>query len=151
MTTRKARGIVSVGYEGRTLGELLSRLVAEKVQTLVDVRLTPISRKPGLSQAKLSAALRDAGVTYRHLPALGNPKENREPFWRGDVARGRQVFRQLLQGERPATALAEVAALSDQHLVALLCYERQQARCHRQVIVDEVVRSCASLAVRELD
>jgi uncharacterized protein (DUF488 family) len=151
MTTRKARGILSVGYEGRTLGELLSRLVAEKVQTLVDVRLTPISRKPGLSQTTLSAALHEAGVTYRHLPALGNPKENREPFWQGDVARGRQVFRQLLQGDQSAAALAEVAALSDQHLVALLCYERQQTRCHRQVIVDEVIRSYASLAVRELD
>jgi len=88
---------------------------------------------------------------YRHLPALGNPKDNRESFWRGDVAGGARVFRQLLQGQRPAAALAEVAALSDQQLIALFCYERQQVRCHRQVIVDEVLRSYAAVAVRELD
>jgi hypothetical protein len=88
---------------------------------------------------------------YRHLPALGNPKDNRESFWRGDVAGGARVFRQLLQRQRPAAALAEVAALSDQQLIALLCYERQQVRCHRQVIVDEVLRSYAAVAVRELD
>ena len=150
MTTKKARGILSVGYEGRTLDGLLSQLVSEGVQTLVDVRLTPISRKPGLSQSKLSAALREVGIAYRHLPALGNPKENRESFWRGDIAWGAQVFRRLLENEQPASALAELASLSEEHLVALLCYERQQARCHRQVIVDEVIRSRTSLAVREL-
>ena len=150
MTTKKARGILSVGYEGRTLGGLLSQLVSEGVQTLVDVRLTPISRKPGLSQSKLSVALHEVGITYRHMPALGNPRENREPFWRGDVAWGAQVFRRLLEEAQSASALAEVGTLSEEHLVALLCYERQQARCHRQVIVDEVVRNRTSLAVREL-
>ncbi|PPJ18215.1 hypothetical protein C5E45_10195 [Nocardia nova] len=43
-------------------------LLAEAgVATVVDVRLTPISRKPGLSKTKLSAALAEAGIRYVHL------------------------------------------------------------------------------------
>ena len=40
-------GLVGVGYEGLTVGELVARLEAMGVTRLVDVRLTPISRKPG--------------------------------------------------------------------------------------------------------
>jgi hypothetical protein len=35
-----------VGYEGLTADQLMARLVAMGVTRLVDVRLTPISRKP---------------------------------------------------------------------------------------------------------
>jgi uncharacterized protein (DUF488 family) len=151
MITRNPRGLLSVGYQGRTLNELLSQLVAEEVETLVDVRLTPISRKPGMSRAGLSAALHSADITYLHFPVLGNPRDNREPFRRGDIAQGSQIFREVLRNEEPAAALAEIVSLSRQHLVALLCYERQAARCHRQVIIDEVVRCCIDLPVRHLD
>jgi hypothetical protein len=33
-----------------------------------------------MSKRKLAAALGEAGIGYVHLPALGNPKDNREPF-----------------------------------------------------------------------
>jgi hypothetical protein len=33
-----------------------------------------------MSKRKLAAALADAGIDYMHLPALGNPKDNRQPF-----------------------------------------------------------------------
>jgi len=76
-------GLVSVGYEGRTSEELLNTLVELGVTTLVDVRLTPLSRKPGLSKTRLSASSDAAGVRYIHLSALGNPKNNRDPFREG--------------------------------------------------------------------
>ncbi len=60
-------GVVSVRYEGRTAGQLVADLYDLEVKHLVDVRLTPLSRKPGLSKCKL-----DAGITYRHMPGLGN-------------------------------------------------------------------------------
>jgi hypothetical protein len=40
-------GLLSVGYEGRTVDDLVDLLVAEGVEVVADVRLTPMSRKPG--------------------------------------------------------------------------------------------------------
>lgn len=42
-----AGGLMGIGYEGRAIGEFVDSLLAEGVTHLVDVRLTPISRKPG--------------------------------------------------------------------------------------------------------
>ncbi len=39
-------GLIGVGYEGRTLEELVAHLLAMDVSRLVDVRLNPISRNP---------------------------------------------------------------------------------------------------------
>ena len=71
---------MSVGYEGRTVEDLVQRLLAENVQVLVDVRLTPLSRKPGLSKTRLARALKAVGISYVHHRALGNPKDNRAGF-----------------------------------------------------------------------
>lgn len=78
MWTPQEMVLVTVGYEGRTAGELVVTLAEAGVDVLVDVRLTPLSRKPGLSKRQLADALAAAGVEYVHLPALGNPKDNRE-------------------------------------------------------------------------
>jgi len=58
--------IVSVGYERRTSEELVSLLVSNRVDVLVDVRLTPLSRKRGLSKTALREALESAGIEYLH-------------------------------------------------------------------------------------
>lgn len=54
--------IYSVGYEGMTLDGLIDRLTDARVCVLVDVRLNPISRKPGFSRVRLAKALEEAGV-----------------------------------------------------------------------------------------
>jgi uncharacterized protein (DUF488 family) len=132
-------GLVSVGYEGRTLDELLDALVAAGVDLLVDVRLTPLSRKPGLSRRRLEAALAERGIGYRHARALGNPKENREPFRRGDLDRGRAVFKTLLAQDMATRAVAEIAEAGRRGRVAVLCFERDHESCHRQVVVEQAL------------
>ena len=59
MTSRQqdSVGLVGVGYEGRTVEELIVQLHTLGVSRLVDVRLTPLSRKPGLSKTALGQAL----------------------------------------------------------------------------------------------
>ncbi|MFE2500029.1 DUF488 family protein [Streptomyces scopuliridis] len=58
---------------------------------VADVRLTPISRKPGFSKTRLPHALDEAGITYTHLRALGNPKDNRAPSGKGGSARAERT------------------------------------------------------------
>ena len=133
-----ATGLVSIGYEGRTLEELLTELTVRGVSTVVDVRLTPISRKRGLSKTRLKEALESRGIKYAHFKALGNPKENRASFAGDELALGRARFRGLLQGDDSRMALGELADRARREVVAVLCFEASHDRCHRSVILEEL-------------
>lgn len=139
--------MVSVGYEGRDVEDLVALLKAEQVTVLLDVRLNPISRKRGFSKARLRDALAGAGIEYRHAKALGNPRENREPFRSGDTNRGVMRFRSVLASESAADELDHLAGLLVEHRVAVLCFEREHARCHRQTVVEAIVGRRADLPV----
>ncbi|TQK97553.1 helix-turn-helix protein [Streptomyces puniciscabiei] len=78
-----APGLWSAGYEGRDIDSFVASLLDSRIDVVADVRLTPISRKKGFSKTRLGQALAEAGIEYTHLRGLGNPKENRAPFWDG--------------------------------------------------------------------
>lgn len=138
--------IVSIGYEGRDFDEFLAVLRRNRVEVLVDVRLNPISRKKGFSKTALSAALADAGIEYRHVRELGNPKENRDLFRNGQAALGRQVFlAHLNNGSR--SAYDEVVELALTRRIALLCVESDDRECHRGCITDQAQDENPALSV----
>jgi len=66
--------IFTFGYEGLSLKAFIARLKSAGIQTIIDVRANPLSRKPGFSKRALSSALHDAGIDYDHRPAMGCPK-----------------------------------------------------------------------------
>jgi uncharacterized protein (DUF488 family) len=142
-------GVLGVGYEGRTLPELVDVLVAAGIGVLADVRLTPISRKKGFSKTALSAALADAGITYQHYPQLGNPKPNRAGFAgpTDELLHARSVFAEWISRPPAADALESLATLARHGRVAVLCFEADQTRCHRDVVLAEV----AERAINVLD
>ena len=127
-------GLVSVGYEGRTPAELVALLRDNGVTLLVDIRLNPISRKPGFSKNVLAAALASAGIGYRHVRALGNPKANR-PAFQADPAAGVETYRAHLATPEATAALSDLRDLAATERVAVLCLERDEAHCHRQAVV----------------
>ena len=131
-------GIVSFGYEGRTIDDAVKSLQRAGVKTVVDVRLNAISRKPGFSKTRLREALASAGIGYRHLRALGNPKENREPFWAGRIEEGQEFFRSVLQNDAAVDSLREIGDLAAEQVVAVLCFEADHERCHRRVVIEQV-------------
>ena len=130
--------LISLGYEGRSVDELVGDLRRQSVAILVDVRLTPLSCKPGMSKRKLAAALAEAGIDYVHLPALGNPRNNRGPFRTDDPA-SRQRFRALLHDEIALRALDHIAELLEDGAVAVLCFERSHEHCHRHLVAEAVL------------
>ena len=52
--------LYTIGYEKRSIDDLLWVLRARGVDCVVDVRLKPWSRRPGFSKTKLAASLADA-------------------------------------------------------------------------------------------
>lgn len=138
--------LFTVGYQGRSLDELIDELVGAGVERLVDVRELPLSRRRGFSKTALSETLREAGIEYVHVRALGNPKPNRERYWAGDVAGGAAVYRRHLNNGSRSALVALADSLGDEP-ACLLCFERNHAECHRDVIVEALQAVRAHLAL----
>lgn len=138
-------GIASVGYEGRSVDDLLTALVAGGVSTLVDVRQNAISRKRGLSKRALGEACLARGIEYRHEPTLGNPKANRDGF-RAGTAESVRYFEDHLVGGGGA-ALDRVAELLRDRTVALLCFEADPRCCHRSIVAAHLQRRAPTATV----
>jgi uncharacterized protein (DUF488 family) len=138
----RAGEIMGIGYEGATVERVVDDLVAAGVTTLVDVRLTPLSRKPGLSKRALSQHLNSAGIEYVHLPELGNPKWNRPGFAADGAERAvaHDNYRETLCGPAAREALSRLRGLVATQAVAVLCFEADGARCHRSLVIDEARR-----------
>lgn len=136
--TVASTGLIGVGYEGQTIATFVDALTADGVTHLVDVRLNPISRKPGFSKTALTCALAAAGIAYEHRPELGNPKPNRAGFG-GDhdqLTDARRVYAEWINRPAAGEALDALADLSQRARVAVLCFEADQGRCHRDIVLD---------------
>jgi uncharacterized protein (DUF488 family) len=128
-----ARPIFTIGYEKRSIDDLIWLLRTRGIERVVDVRLTPASRRPDFSKKRLSSALEAAGIAYEHRGALGNPPAIRDLYLAGDAELGHKRFREHL-GNGASAALDEFAMSLTDETVALLCLERDPYQCHRSVV-----------------
>jgi uncharacterized protein (DUF488 family) len=129
----------TIGHGTRPADALVEMLASAGVQTLVDVRRYPGSRRnPQFNQGALADALGAAGIAYRHAEALGGrrsgePGEERfgcihEPAFRSYAAR---MGTREWQG-----ALVEALA---EPVPCLMCAETAWQRCHRRLISELLV------------
>jgi uncharacterized protein (DUF488 family) len=141
--------LFTIGYERRSLDQLLAVLGDAGIERVVDVRELPLSRRRGFSKSPLSAALAETGVAYEHTRELGNPKEIRERFRLGDPAAGLDAYRAHLYGSA-YPALVDLAGSLDVGATCLLCLEADHERCHRGVIASAVAERLPGLDVVHL-
>ncbi|GAA4238099.1 hypothetical protein GCM10022254_52630 [Actinomadura meridiana] len=140
-------GLTGIGYQGHDLASFLAQLSTEGVSQLVDVRLNPISRKRGFSKRALAEALDSVGIGYEHARPLGNPKENRAGFGGspGELHDAKQRFAEQLDAPAAREWLATIASWSVERKVALLCFEAEQERCHRDVVAAAIAAEAQRL------
>ena len=130
--------IFTIGYEGTTVAEFLIALQAGGVRRIIDVRALPLSRRPGFSRTPLSGALKEVGIDYVHLKALGTPKRGRDAAKRGDVATLAAVYDEQLALPEAQVAAARMLELAAEMPSALLCFERDPRHCHRTLLLRAV-------------
>jgi uncharacterized protein (DUF488 family) len=141
-------GVIGAGYEGKDITTFLEELTAWKIRTVVDVRLNPISRKKGFSKKALTGALAEAGIGYLHMPALGNPKDNREGFWSPGTPASKlagERFESLLDSDTASEKVMELTDLAARQRVAVLCFEASELCCHRRYVLARVKERLAAL------
>lgn len=134
-------GLVTIGYEGRSLEAYLNLLLTNSVTVLCDVRRNPLSRKYGFSKKTLSNACAGVGIRYEHLPELGiESEERRDLNTQADYDALFDAYeRNDLPKQKPA--LAKIRDWIGQgQRVALTCYEAQACQCHRHCVAEALGR-----------
>jgi uncharacterized protein (DUF488 family) len=131
--------IFTIGYEGATQAEVVAALVAAGVKRLVDVRAVPLSRRPGFSKNILAAGLREAGIDYVGLKALGTPAQGREAARKGDHKRLAEIYADQLELPEAIAQGAQLCELAAEAPTALLCFEREPHGCHRSLLVEALM------------
>jgi uncharacterized protein (DUF488 family) len=132
--------IFTIGYEGATQAELIAALQAAGVMLLADVRAVPLSRRPGFSKNVLAAGLREGGIDYVGLKALGTPPEGREAARKGDLARLARVYAGQLDLPEAIVQGARLVDMARERPTALLCFEREPGCCHRALLVEAIMK-----------
>jgi uncharacterized protein (DUF488 family) len=130
--------IFTIGYEGATQAELVATLQDSGVKLLADIRAVPLSRRPGFSKNVLAAGLREAGIDYVGLKALGTPPEGREAARKGDHDRLAKIYAGQLELPEAIVQSAMLKEMAAELPTALLCFERDPATCHRSLLAEAV-------------
>lgn len=121
----------TIGYEGRSVQQLLKLLQDAEVKSLLDIRYTPISMyRPELSKGNFRKLVEIIGIHYLHVPELGVPKDirakaigagDRQVIWEWyDTYVVKRLFSKNLHW-----------FLNIEHPVALMCVEADPTECHR--------------------
>lgn len=126
----------TIGHGTRTTAELIATLREAGVETLVDVRRFPGSRRnPQFGQAALGAELESASIAYVHAPELGGRRagvrgEDRFGCLRVSAFRSYAAWMSSDEWQR---ALADAL---ERDKPCFMCAETLPWRCHRRLIAD---------------
>ena len=134
--------LYTIGHSTRTLDELIEILRAHSIQTLVDIRSLPMSRRlPHFNRESLEKTLAEAGVRYVWMKELGGRRKKirddsphvalRSPSFRN--------YADYMLTEEFRGAIASLIKLAEQSPTAYMCAERVYFRCHRMMVSDWLV------------
>lgn len=138
----------TVGHGARPLDAFLAVISDAGVETVVDIRRFPGSRRhPQYGRAALAAALRERGVAYEWQgEALGGRRfaraESRHTALREAAFAGYADHMDTPQFRAAADRL--VARASDERL-AIMCAETLWWRCHRMLVADALTMRGATV------
>jgi uncharacterized protein (DUF488 family) len=135
--------VFTIGYEGLNIDTFMSLLTMHNIETVVDIRELPLSRKPGFSKKALAGMLNLSGFEYVHMVDLGCPKPVRNRYREdGNWKRYTDGFLKYLKKQE--AAIAELSGLVSSSNCALLCFEADYSFCHRSMVANAVHEYCGA-------
>jgi uncharacterized protein (DUF488 family) len=130
----------TIGHSNRELHDFIALLTGESIQSLVDVRRFPGSKRyPHFGRDSLSAALAAASITYFHFPDLGGRRSKRSPSspnvgWRVVAF---AAYADYMLTDEFSQAFNELSAIATETRTAIMCAEALPWQCHRRLIADQ--------------
>jgi uncharacterized protein (DUF488 family) len=135
------RVVHTIGHSTRTLEEFFALLKTHRVDSVIDVRRWPASRRfPHFHREALANSLAEAGIGYVWRGDLGGFRkpaaDSLNTAWRVGAFRAYADF--MLTDEFRAI-LPEVEKAAAAGRITLMCAEAVPWRCHRQLLSDSFV------------
>lgn len=137
----------NVGYQGKSLPELCSKLAANAVAIVVDVREHAWSQRPEFRKEVLKNTLADFGISYFHCKIAGNPFRPRKGEKVDFDACAKLYAQHLKQTPEVLDAIEQVVG---EHRAALLCYEKERSSCHRDILLAALVERNPRMKIVDL-
>ena len=133
--------VLTIGHSTRALEDFIALLQAHAVKRLVDVRSIPRSRhNPQFNRDRIASALRQGGIRYLHLKALGGLRHPRadslNTAWRNASFRG---YADYMQTREFTAGLRRLMKMAKTERTAIMCAEAVPWRCHRSLIGDALL------------
>ena len=134
--------LFTMGHSTRSLEELIQALQAHSIQTLVDIRAFPMSRRlPHFNRESLEKTLPEAEIRYLWMKDLGGRRkksleDSPNVALRNDSFRNYADYMLTPEFENAVTDLIKLAEHSR---TAYMCAERVYFHCHRMLISDWLV------------
>ncbi|MGH9512349.1 MAG: DUF488 family protein [Terriglobales bacterium] len=131
--------LYTIGHSTRSFDEFLETLRAHCIQTLVDIRSIPMSRRlPHFNRGSLEQSLPQNGIRYIWMKELGGRRKKtledspnvalRSPSFRN--------YADHMLSEEFQRAIAALIKLAEESNTAYMCAERVYFRCHRMLVSD---------------
>jgi uncharacterized protein (DUF488 family) len=138
MNCDSPKTIHTIGHSTRALKVFLDLLAAHDIDTLIDVRRWPASKRhPHFHREALAAALSMEGIEYLWRGDLGGFRkpapESPNTAWQVGAFR---AYADFMLTSAFAAIMTQLEPLAEQRRVVLMCAEAVPWRCHRQLLAD---------------
>ena len=131
--------LYTIGHSTRTLEELIAALQGHSIQTLVDIRSFPMSRRlPHFNRESLEKSLPEAGAKYVWMKELGGRRKNirddspnvalRSPSFRN--------YADYMLTPEFQHGVARLVEVAERSRTVYMCAERVYFNCHRMLVSD---------------
>ena len=141
--------IFTIGHSNRSFEEFLNLLKESQIQTLVDIRRFPSSRKfPYFNRDALAPLLEAQGIEYLWFENLGgfrhSGKNESSPNAGLESPGFRNYADHMMTDEFHAT-VRDLLTIAARRSTAIMCAERFFWKCHRRLLSDFLVAQGAGV------
>ena len=132
--------IYTIGYEGRSVDAFFNYLLEIGIETVIDVRANPVSRKYGFAGNRMKQIGDGLGIGYQHYPTLGVPSSERTTL--SDRASRERLFAQYEQSilVNRKQEIRDAGKLMSRKPSVLVCVERDVSTCHRSRLSQAIAK-----------
>ena len=130
--------IWTIGHSTHSLDEFVELLKAHDIQTLVDVRSFPGSRRhPQFNKPAFAESLSGSNIEYIHAPLLGGRRQakpdSQNTAWKNASFR---AYADYMETENFKQGVRELLEVAEKRRTVIMCAESLWWRCHRSLIAD---------------
>jgi uncharacterized protein (DUF488 family) len=130
--------IWTIGHSNRSIEVFIELLKSFSIETLVDVRQFPGSRKfPHFNKEPLEVSLKENNIHYIHMIELGGRRkpdpDSANGAWKHPAFRAYADYMETAEFKQAVTRLRDIASSSQ---TAYMCSEAVWWSCHRSMISD---------------